>query len=101
MDIKLDALIEPNTSFIAPRSDDDLLYNCLTNIFIAAEPGHPILARAIENVLRLLFLGSEAHESESVERFVLESSGNSAIYMTEVWKLRAVESQEVYVYRYV
>lgn len=103
MDVKLDALIEPNMSFIAPRSDDDILKNCLSNIFVAAEPGHPILARAIENVMRLLLLGSEAHqdkESESVERFILESSGK-AIDETEVWKLRAVQTQENYVYRYV
>ena len=100
LDVKLDALIEPSMSFIAPQSEDELLSHCLSDLFLAAEPGHPIMARAIENVLRFLLLGTDDRfdeDSSTVERFVLESSGK-AIYETEIWKLRALRNQDDYIY---
>jgi hypothetical protein len=81
LETNLDALIEPGTSFLAPRDHDKLLENCLWNGFMAAEPGHSILARAIEHVLRTVLTGgSEA------ERFILAMSSRET---TEIWKLRA------------
>lgn len=95
LETKLDALIQPNTSMFIPRTDDELLENCFWNGILGAEPGHPILARAIENAIRVVLLGTndddDANEGRnpSVERYILESSG-TARDETEIWKLRAV-----------
>lgn len=81
LETNLDALIESGTSFVAPRDDDKLLKNCLWNGFMAAEPGHAILARAIEHVLRIVMT-----DSREPERFILAMSSRETI---EIWKLRA------------
>ena len=93
LETNLDALIELSTSFLAARKLG-LLENCLWNGFVAAEPGHPILARAIENVLRSILLG--VSDSSSLQRLVLSKSRFP--YETEIWKLRAVDDPYDYIF---
>jgi hypothetical protein len=89
LETSLDTLIEPNTSFIAARMDG-LTHNCLSNAFFGGEPGHPILARAIENALRSIYMGVID------ERFVLAHTRSPET--VEVWKLRAVGDVEEYAF---
>jgi hypothetical protein len=94
LETNLDALIEPDTSFLVPRDAGLLLNNCLWNGFMGSEPGHPVLARMIEHVLRNVLEGNA--DGSTVERYILH--GTPFRDSTEIWKLRAVASPDQYVY---
>lgn len=71
LEINLDFLILPDLGLVVVRDDPAL--DCLWDGFFAAEPGHPILARAIENFV----CGSLCPLGESVKStFRLDMQSN-------------------------
>lgn len=103
LETNLDALIEPGTSFVAARGKDPLLPNCLWSGFVAAEPGHPVLAAAIAYALRAALTGSA--DGSTPERLVLQHAAHcsgggigAAAETLPLWKLRATEQADQYAY---
>lgn len=85
LETNLDSLIPPTLSYLAVRDDGiasghDQAY-CLWNGLIAAAPGHPVMARAIERVVNLVSSRADVFD---MEREMCQISGKSA----EAWKAR-------------
>lgn len=105
LETNLDALIEPTTSFMVPRDPGLLSHNCLWNGLLAAEPGHPLLAKTIERVIRIVLTGSQDDEGGAThERFLLHddssrSTGGPKHESVDIWKLRTGEAiADQYIY---
>ena len=85
LETNLDSLIPPTLSYLVARDDGiagahDQAY-CLWNGLLAAAPGHPVMARAIERVVNLVSSRADVFD---MEREMCQVSGKSA----EAWKAR-------------
>lgn len=90
----LDAVIDSQTALVVSECTQTL-DTCLSRHFIAAEPGDPVIGRAIENILRAMILGSH-NSNGGIERYIVASSPYP--HSTELWKLRALENPEEFVF---
>jgi hypothetical protein len=106
LETNLDAmLMEPNVTLIAARhfSTCELpMKNCLWNGLVGAERHHPILARAIENVVRIVATSAaDEHFDSAAERYVAALSSSRKHEhehnRLELWKMRMPVASMSYV----
>jgi hypothetical protein len=92
LETNLDVIIQSPTTFVTARSPG-LLDNCLWVGFIAAAPGHPVIARSIENIIRSLLLGTHTN-SMALERDLMGKCANP--HVVDVWKFRSPNADYVF-----
>lgn len=92
LETNLDIVLGWPTTFVASRSPG-LLDNCLWVGFIAAAPGHPVIARSIENIIRSLLLGMHTN-SVALERDLMGNCANP--YVAEIWKFRSQKADYLF-----
>jgi hypothetical protein len=92
LETNLDIIIKSPTTFVAVRSPG-LLDNCLWVGFIASTPGHPVIALAIENIIRSLLLGTHTN-GVALERDLMGKCANP--YVADVWKFRSSNADYVF-----
>jgi hypothetical protein len=105
LETNLDAIImEPNITFFAARhfsTHEAPMKNCLWNGLVGAERGHPILARAIENVVRIVGTSADDENFDSAtERYVAALSSSRSQHehnRLELWKMRLPVTKKAYV----
>ena len=95
LETNLDALIDADTSFFAAKSTG-IVDSCLWTGLVGAEPGHPVIGRAIENILRALLLRT-TEDSVAFERDFMGRSQSPD--NTELWKLRAKNDLSEFVFK--
>lgn len=93
LETNLDVIIKSPTTFVAARSSGPL-DNCLWVGFLAAAPGHPVIARSIENSIRSLLLGTHTNRV-ALERDLMGKSANAA-HVVDLWKLRSPDADYVF-----
>jgi hypothetical protein len=85
LDVNLDSFLTPNLSFFVPRDvaiDHWPRANyCLWNGLLGAAPGHPIIARAVEDLLNRILNRQDYYD--------MEGSVCSQNPDSEIWKLRS------------
>ena len=85
LETTLDTFITPEVSFFGPR-DIPCEYAgeafCIWNGLLGAEPGHPIVVRAVERMVNLIQHRADMYD---MEQEICQRNGPSA----SIWKLRA------------
>jgi len=87
LETNLDTFITPTLSFLTARDDGIATAHdqpfCLWNGIIAAAPGHPVIAKAVERLINLVLMRADLFD---MEREMCRASGKLA----EAWKIRLV-----------
>jgi hypothetical protein len=92
LETDLDIIIKGPTTFVAARYSGTL-DNCLWVGLIAASPGHPVIARSIENIIHSLLLGTHA-DRVALERDLMGNCENP--YVADLWKFRSPSADNVF-----